>query len=70
MLWLDACHSGAKIEMRQSKYLDSLNEQDHRVVRRITCPMLRLKNFRCARERLGRIKNAHDPERPAQRDQR
>ena len=40
--------SGLPIEMRQSKYLNNLVEQDHRVVKRVTRPMLGFKTFRCA----------------------
>ena len=36
------------IEMRQSKYLNNLIEQDHRAVKRITRPMLGFKSFGCA----------------------
>ena len=42
--------SGLPIEMRQSKYLNNLVEQDHRAVKRITQPMLGFKTFRCARK--------------------
>ena len=41
--------SGADIEMRQSKYLNNLIEQDHRAVKRMVRPMLGFKSFRCAR---------------------
>ena len=41
--------SSLPIEMRQSKYLNNLVEQDHRAVKRITRPMLGFKTFRCAR---------------------
>ena len=41
--------SGLPIEMRQSKCLNNLVEQDHRAVKRITRPMLGFKTFRCAR---------------------
>ena len=41
--------SGADIEMRQSKYLNNLIEQDHRAIKRVVRPMLRFKSFRCAR---------------------
>jgi transposase-like protein len=37
--------SGLTIEMRQSKYLNNIVEQDHRAVERITRPMLGLKSF-------------------------
>ena len=36
------------IEMRQSRYLNNLIEQDHRAVKRITRPMLGFKSFGCA----------------------
>ena len=38
--------SGAPIEMRQSKYLNNIVEQDHRAVKRIVRPMLGFKSFR------------------------
>ena len=41
--------AGADIEMRQSKYLNNLIEQDHRAVKRIVRLMPGFKNFRCAR---------------------
>ena len=41
--------SGLPIEMRQSKYLNNIIEQDHRAVKRIARPMLGFKTFRCAR---------------------
>ena len=41
--------SGLPTEMRQSKYLDNIVEQDHRAVERISRPMLGFKNSRCAR---------------------
>jgi putative transposase len=41
--------SGLPIEMRQSKYLNNLVEQDYRAIKRITRPMLGFKTFRCAR---------------------
>ena len=40
--------SGLHIEMRQSKYLNNLIEQDHRAVKRMTRPMLGFKTLRCA----------------------
>ncbi|MFM9428976.1 putative transposase [Variovorax sp. GrIS 2.14] len=47
------------IEMRQSKYLNNLIEQDHRAVKRITRPMLGFKTFRCARILLAGIEGMH-----------
>jgi putative transposase len=51
--------SGADIEMRQSKYLNNLIEQDHRGVKRIVRPMLGFKNFRCARALIAGIETMH-----------
>ena len=51
--------SGLPIEMRQSKYLNNLVEQDHRAVKRITRPMLGFKSFRCARILLTGIEVMH-----------
>ena len=47
------------IEMRQSKYLNNLVEQDHRAIKRITRPMLGFKTFRCARILLAGIEVMH-----------
>jgi putative transposase len=47
------------IEMRQSKYLNNLIEQDHRAVKRITQPILGFKRFRCARILLAGIEVMH-----------
>ena len=51
--------SGLSIEMRQSKYLNNIVEQDHRAVKRITRPMLGFKTFRCARILLAGIEIMH-----------
>ncbi len=51
--------SGLPIEMRQSKYLNNIVEQDHRAVKRITRPMLGFKNFRCARILIAGIEIMH-----------
>ena len=51
--------SGADIEMRQSKYVNNLVEQDHRAVKRIVRPMLGFKNFRCARALIAGIETMH-----------
>ena len=40
--------SGADIELRQSKYLNNVVEQDHRAIKRIVRPMMRFKSFHCA----------------------
>src|SRR5258705_3567671 len=47
------------IKIRQSKYLNNLVEQDHRVIKRRTRPMLGLQNFRCARILLAGIELMH-----------
>ena len=51
--------SGADIEMRQSKYLNNIVEQDHRAIKRIVRPMLGFKSFRCARILLAGIELMH-----------
>ncbi len=51
--------SGLAIEMRPSKYLNNLIEQDHRAVKRITRPMLGFKTFRCARILIAGIEVMH-----------
>ena len=49
----------APINIRQSKYLNNLIEQDHRAIKRRTRPMLGFKKFRCARILLGGIEVMH-----------
>ena len=57
---LDMCaDSGVNIEMRQSKYLNNLIEQDHRAIKRIVRPMLGFKSFRCARALIAGIETMH-----------
>ena len=51
--------SGLPIEMRQSKYLNNVVEQDHRAIKRITRPMLGFKTFRCARILIAGIEVMH-----------
>ncbi len=51
--------SGVSIEMRQSKYLENIVEQDHRAVKRITRPMLDLKTLCCARALIAGIEAMH-----------
>lgn len=51
--------SGADIELRQSKYLNNVVEQDHRAIKRIVRPMLGFKSFRCARILLAGIELMH-----------
>jgi putative transposase len=52
----DSC---LRMEMRQSKYLNNLVEQDHRAVKRITRPMLGFQTFRCARILIAGIEVMH-----------
>ncbi len=51
--------SGLPIEMRQSKNLNNLVEQDHRAVKRITRPMLGFKTCGCARILIAGIEVMH-----------
>ena len=51
--------SGADIELRQSKYLNNIVEQDHRAIKRIVGPMLGFKSFRCASILLAGIETMH-----------
>ena len=51
--------SGADIELRQSKYLNNIVEQDHRAIKRIVRPMLGFKTFRCARAVISGIETMH-----------
>ena len=51
--------SGLHIEMRQSKYLNKLSEQDRRAVKRMARPMLGFKTLRCARILLAGIELMH-----------
>ena len=53
------CDSGLPIELRQSKYLNNIVEQDHRAVKRITRPMLGFMSFRCARILIAGIEDMH-----------
>ena len=52
----DAC---LDIELRQSKYLNNLVEQDHRAVKRIVDPMLRFKSFWSAQKLIAGIETMH-----------
>ncbi len=58
---LDALNDepNVNIEVRQSKYLNNLIEQDHRAIKRIVRPMLGLKSFRIARITLQGIELMH-----------
>ena len=51
--------SGLAIEMRQSKYLNNVVEQDHWAIKRITRAMLGFKSFRCARILIAGIEVMH-----------
>ena len=51
--------SGADIELRQSKYLNNIVEQDHRAIKRIVRPMMGFKSFHCARVLLAGIETMH-----------
>ena len=51
--------SGLTIVLRQSKYLNSIVEQDHRAIKRVTRPMLGFKSFRCARIIIAGIETMH-----------
>jgi putative transposase len=58
---LDALNDelNVNIEVRQSKYLNNLIEQDHRAIKRIVRPMLGFKSFRTARITLQGIELMH-----------
>jgi putative transposase len=51
--------TGHAFEIRQSKYLNNLIEQDHRAIKRIVRPMLGFKSFRSARTTLQGIELMH-----------
>lgn len=51
--------SGVEIELRQSKYLNNLVEQDHRAIKRRTRPMLGFKQFHCAAKLIAGIETMH-----------
>ena len=50
---------GTAIIIRQIKYLNNLVEQDHRAVKRVTCPMLGFKSFDAAQVTLAGIELMH-----------
>lgn len=52
----DAC---VDVELRQSKYLNNIVEQDHRAVKRITNPMLGFKSFCSAQKLIAGIETMH-----------
>jgi len=43
---------GTRVKIRQCKYLNNIVEQDHRLIKRITKPMMGFKNFDCAQRTL------------------
>ena len=51
--------SGVEIELRQSKYLNNLVEQDHRAIKRRTQPTLGFKQFNCAAKFIAGIETMH-----------
>ena len=51
--------SGLPIELRQSKCLNNIDEQDHRAIKRIVRPMLGFRTFRCARILIAGIDKMH-----------
>ena len=51
--------SGLSIQLRKSKYLNNVVEQDHRAIKRITRPMLGFKTFRCAHILIAGIEVMH-----------
>lgn len=51
--------SGLDIELRQSKYLNNIVEQDHRANKRRTRPMLGFKDFRSAAKIIAGIETMH-----------
>src|SRR5450759_954505 len=52
----DAC---VDILMRQNKYLNNIDEQDHRAIKRVTRPMLDFKSFLTARIVIAAIETMH-----------
>jgi transposase-like protein len=51
--------SGAAIELRQSKYLNNLVEQDHRAIKKRTRPMMGFKSFSSAAKIIAGIETMH-----------
>ncbi len=51
--------SGLTIELRQSKYLNNLVEQDHRAIKRVVRPMMGFKSMRSAHILLAGIETMH-----------
>ena len=51
--------AGVGIELRQSKYINNVVEQDHRAIKRVVGPMLGFNSFRCARVLIAGIELMH-----------
>ena len=51
--------SGVTIQLRQSKYMNNLVEQDHRSVKRRIRPMMGFKSFHCAGRLIAGIETMH-----------
>lgn len=51
--------SGGAIELRQSKYLNNIVEQDHRAIKRRTRPMMGFNSFWSARRILAGVETMH-----------
>lgn len=51
--------NGINVELRQSKYLNNLVEQNHRAIKRRTRPMLGFKQFHCAAKLIAGIETMH-----------
>jgi transposase-like protein len=51
--------SGADIELRRTKYLNNIVEQDHRAIKKIVQPMLGFKSFWSAASILAGIQTMH-----------
>ena len=52
-------HACVDVELRQSKYLNNIVEQDHRAVKRITNPMMGFKSFWSAQKLISGIETMH-----------
>ena len=51
--------TGVQIQLRQSKHLNNIVEQDHRFIKRMIRPKLGFKSFRCASIVLAGIETKH-----------
>lgn len=52
-------NSGLHIELRQSKCLNDFVEQDHRAIKRLHRPMLRVKTFQTDQRLIAGIETMH-----------